>query len=195
MKNKLLIIITLSLLLMALSFAVGCSKKTEESTTSSESEQIKTYTYEEESLTELFKLYFDEEMTESLSVKTFNTSEGHIVINYTTLNDTDDYGAVMREMFTRYINFCEEAFKVEYLDEVRLFVSGYVADEKGNLCEEELFSFWLDKEIYETFTWANMVAKPVYDLIQEYITYPEYNFGVLDTSKFDPQEELYYLGK
>lgn len=193
MKNKLKLI---TLLVLALSMTLGlvsCSgEKTSEENIVEES---KVYEYEEQSLTELFKLYFDEETTRSLSVETFNTTEGHVVIRYTTTEEMTDYGATMREMFTRYINFCEAAFQVEYLDEVRLFVTAPIADERGNMTEEELFSFWLDEDVYSTFTWENMVEKPVYDLISEYVSYPEYSFGVLDTSGFNPQTELYYMGK
>lgn len=94
--------------------------------------------------------------------------------------DTDRYGisfhfddialdetSFMRQMFSAYVDICRDAYALDDVNIVEMYVFTDMTDQKGNTASEKVFSISMEKDKFQEYNWDNLNNQKVnIDVIQ-----------------------------
>ena len=65
------------------------------------------------------------------------------------------------KMFSAYVNVCQDAFALDDVHVVELFVFADMTDQKGNVESTKVFTISMEKEKFLSYNWQNLKGKKI----------------------------------
>lgn len=108
-----------------------------------------------ESLTKLYKKLNKDKKKYKIKVD-YMPSDNSCLI---TIEDKGDYLTTtdfVRKQYTKYINFCKKAYKMQGLNNVQFDIATTMGDSKGNEEMEQVMSISMKKDVFDTYKWGKV---------------------------------------
>jgi len=139
-------------LLIALAFFIAHVKNT----------NIKPYTNDTESLTALFTKDTSWLKCSDVSVLDTGAGDGVYTVFFTCQKIGDmENSEFLSGIFSRYINYCQEAYNIEGVNKVTFVVSTYFNDFYGNTNIQKFVKISMTRENFINYRWKTFSMKPI----------------------------------
>lgn len=70
------------------------------------------------------------------------------------------------EVLTDYVRFCQDAYDLEWIENVTFYVFAVFTDPKGNESTEKAIAICMPKDAFQTYNWSNIRYTPgIYDQV------------------------------